>query len=151
MDGYDSDLSLLFRARTQLLALPLTHVIETMRPLPIEPLAGAPPYVRGISVIRGEPVPVVDVARLLCGDESAPSRLVTIAVGDRKVALTVDSVLGVRAVPAGSFQALPPLLEGVDLVSAIGILDAELMLVLQGARLLPDDFWAALDAPERWA
>ena len=41
-------------------AIPLDHVAETMRPLPIEPVAGTPGFVRGVSVIRGAPTPVVD-------------------------------------------------------------------------------------------
>ena len=46
-------------------AIPLQHVAETMRPLPIEPVAGTPGFVRGVSVIRGAPTPVVDLRALL--------------------------------------------------------------------------------------
>ena len=148
MDGYSSGLSLLFRVQMHLCALPLTHVVETMRPLPIEQLSSAPRFVRGLSVIRGVPTPVVDVARLFDGEDSFPTRFVTIAIGGRRAALAVDSVLGVRPIPLGSLQALPPLLQNADAVSAIGTLDAELLLVLSGARLVPDDLWAELDVEE---
>ncbi len=53
-------------------AFPLHHVAETMRPLPIEPVAGTPSFVRGVSVIRGMPTPVVDLKALL--ESSANSR-----------------------------------------------------------------------------
>jgi chemotaxis signal transduction protein len=46
-------------------AFPLHHVAETMRPLPIESVAGTPSFVRGVSVIRGVPTPVVDLKALL--------------------------------------------------------------------------------------
>jgi purine-binding chemotaxis protein CheW len=144
-----ADLSLICRVDARLCALPLAHVVETMRPLPVEAIAGSPHFVRGLAVIRGVPVPVVDTACLL-GAQAAPGdRFVTITVGDRHVALAVDSVLGVRAVPAGSLHQLPPLLHeaGADVVAAIGLLDAELLLVLRSTRLLPDDTWAGGDAP----
>lgn len=136
---------LVCRVQTRLSALPLAQVVETMRPLPTEAIAGAPHFVRGLAVIRGAPVPVVDAARLLGAEEDAPpSRFVTLAVGGRRVALALSSVLGVRAVAPDLLHGLPPLLHeaGAEVVAAIGLLDAELLLVLHGARLLPDDAWA---------
>jgi purine-binding chemotaxis protein CheW len=147
VDSGNADLSLICRAHGKLCALPLEYVIETMRPLPIEAFAGAPRFVQGVAVIRGVPVPVVDAGRLLGETDGPHGRFVTLAVGTRCVALAVESVQGVRVVPAGSRHALPPLLqEGrSDLVAAIGLLDAELLLVLQSSRLLSNDDWAALD------
>ncbi len=46
-------------------AFRLHHVAETMRPLPFKPVAGTPGFVRGVSVIRGTPTPVVDLKALL--------------------------------------------------------------------------------------
>jgi purine-binding chemotaxis protein CheW len=142
-----ADLSLICRVHRRLCALPLRDVIETMRPLPMEVVAGAPHFVRGLAVIRGEPVPVVDAARLL-GEEDAPfERWITLTVGARQVALAVGGVLGVRRLPADARRALPPLLSDVsrDLVSGLGLLDESLLLVLQGGHLLSDDAWASLD------
>ena len=145
MDDGNAYAFLVCRVQTRLSALPLAQVVETMRPLPTEAIAGAPDFVRGLAVIRGAPVPVVDAARLLGIEEDAPAgRFVTLAVGGRRVALALGSVLGLRSVAAASLYRLPPLLDkaGAEVVAAIGLLDAELLLVLQGARLLPDDDWA---------
>ncbi len=149
VDGYEPVLSLLCRVHGCLCALSLGQVVETMRPLPIEPLQNAPSFVRGLSVIRGAPVPVLDVAHLLNGKTGVAGRFVTIAVGDRRVALAVEAVLGVRPVPAAALQALPPLLRRVEVVSAIATLDAELLVVLEAARLMPDDLWPSPGADER--
>ena len=86
-------------------ALAPRDVRETMRPLPVEPLAGAPPLVRGLATIRGYPTPVVDVGRLLDSSESScaptlsPSlaRFVSLELGERTAALAADAVLGVRS------------------------------------------------------
>jgi purine-binding chemotaxis protein CheW len=121
-------------------------VTETMRALPVEALPGAPPFVRGLATIRGVPVPVVDAAGLLGDADGAGGRWVTLKAGARQVALAVDEVLGVRALPAGSGFALPPLLAEIrpEFAASIARLDAGLLLVLQAARLLSEDDWAAL-------
>jgi len=146
-------LSLLFRVRTRLCAMPLAHVLETMRPLPVEAMSGGPPCVRGLAIIRGTPVPVIDVAELLREERvrgEAPSpepsaRFVTVKVAGRTIAIAVDAVVGVRSLALDSFGELPPLLRDAetDLVGSIGALDAELLLVLRSARLLPPGLQAA--------
>ena len=68
-------------------AFPLHHVAETMRPLPIKGVAGTPGFVRGVSVIRGTPTPVVDLKALLESSENSPSygRFVALKLDDRRV------------------------------------------------------------------
>ncbi|HLG56353.1 MAG TPA: chemotaxis protein CheW [Vicinamibacterales bacterium] len=138
--------SLLCRVGNLLCALPLEHVEETMRPLAIEPLAGAPAFVRGLAVVRGIAVPVVDAAALLGVGIGRPTRFVSVKAGSRRVALAVDAVEGIRRIPPASLDALPPLLgnSNADAISAVGTLDAELFLVLRSGRLVPDDLWATL-------
>jgi len=147
-DGEGAALSLICRVTTRLCALPLDRVVETMRPLPVEPVAGAPDFVRGLAIVRGGPIPVVDAARLLGGDfDGQPTRFVTVRAGDRRIALAVDAVLGVRALPAASRGPFPPMLGAMasDVVSAIGMLDARLLLVLETTRLLPESVWSEIE------
>src|SRR5688572_15607941 len=63
--GANRAMWLICRVSTRVCALPLDAVVETMRPLVVEPVAGAPGFVSGLSIVRGEPIPVVDAARLL--------------------------------------------------------------------------------------
>jgi len=130
-----------------LCALPLEHVVETMRPLPVEIVGGAPEFVSGLSIIRGVPLPVVDTGSLLGAGESLPTRFVTVKAGKRLVALAVDAVLGLRAISADSLHELPPLLGDAraELITGIGAIDSELLLVLRTARVVPESFWAALE------
>jgi purine-binding chemotaxis protein CheW len=121
-------------------AVPIEYTVETMRPLPIEPIDGAPAFVRGLSIVRGAPIPVVDAARLLGVTGVEANRFVVLRVGERSVALLVDAVIAVRAIAADRLTALPPLLRGSshDTVRAVGTLDAELVVVLDAVRVLPD-------------
>ena len=131
-------------------AFPLQHVAETMRPLPIEPIAGTPGFVRGVSVIRGLPTPVVDLKALLENSDNSPSfgRFVTLKYDARRVVIGVDSVVGLRNLDAAQLGELPPLLQDVtaDLIDLFGTLDAQLLLVLHAARIVPDEVWSTLAA-----
>jgi purine-binding chemotaxis protein CheW len=133
-------------------AIPLGHVTETMRPLSIEPVAGTPGFVRGVSVIRGAPVPVVDLKALLENGENSASygRFVTVNLGERRVAIAVDGVVGLRKLDSAQLGELPPLLRDVsaEVIHAIGTLDAQLLVVLRAARLVPDEVWATLAKAE---
>ena len=143
--------SLIVRAGTHTCALNLVDIVEIMRPLPVSPLAGGPQAVRGLSVIRGSPVPVVVLATLLNnGEHSLGTRFVTIRAGDRTVALSVDAVLGIREFEPALLSDLPPLLQGarLELLDAVGALDAELFLVLKTGKLVPDSVWALLAGKE---
>jgi purine-binding chemotaxis protein CheW len=143
-----STLALLCRLGDGLCALPLDCVVETMRPLAIERVAHAPSFVLGLSVVRGQPIPVIDGARLFGGGQTAaPQRFVTVRVGDRRVALAVDAVLGLRDLALLSLGALPPLLDGADssAVAAVGALDRQLLMVLGGVRAIPPSAWQSIE------
>lgn len=146
MSGRDT---LIFSSGARIGALPLEHVLETMRPLPVEPLAGSLPFVDGVAVVRGVPVPVVNLEALL-GDSqrSAVNRFVSVRVGERTIALAVSTVLGIWPSDELGIGALPPLLDGAaaDAVQAIGRLDGQLVTVLRAASLIPADAWNEIAA-----
>lgn len=141
------DLSLWCRVGTLHFAMRAADVLETMRPLPIQPLGAPPPYVVGLSVIRGVPVPVVDLGALLgARDGAPPGRFVVIRAGARVVALAVAEVFGVRTLQKVELAALPPLLRdgAPDSFEGLAALDGELLVVLRAARLFSESSWNAL-------
>jgi purine-binding chemotaxis protein CheW len=122
-----------------------------MRPLPIEPVAGMPGFVRGVSVIRGAAVPVIDLAALLeSGQPSAATcgRFVTVKVGDRRVAIAVDTVVGARDLDPEQLGDLPPILRATSagVIEMIETRDAQLLMVLRASRVIPDELRAALES-----
>lgn len=135
---------------TRRCALPIDDVIETMRTLPSEPLAGAPEFVRGVAVVRGAAVPVVDAGLLLGATPVGDARLVSLAVDGRTVALAVDGVLGVTPVAEDAMHQLPPLLEVATgaVIEALGVLDSELLIVLRESRLVPETVWSLIASRE---
>jgi purine-binding chemotaxis protein CheW len=128
--------------------VPLEHVDETMRPLAVTPMAGVPAFVEGLTVVRGVPTPVVNIASLLDGASFHATRFVSVRAGTRRIVLAVEAVVGVVEIPPGSTMALPHLLQNAELaaISAIGALDADLLLVLRSSHLIPVDAWATIQA-----
>jgi purine-binding chemotaxis protein CheW len=156
MNRTRDDLFLLCRIGSRIGALAIEGVRETMRPLSIEPLTGMPPFVLGVAIVRGSAAPVIAAVGLLDPSASpsaaitSPSsaRFVSIKLGNRTALLAVDAVLDVRSLGPGILAQIPPLLResGEHVVSLIGALDTQLLLVLDMARLVPDLVWSEIKA-----
>jgi len=137
---------LLCRAAEHTCGLPIAAVRLTLRRPHLQSWEGEDTLQKtaltdGVAMIRGELVPVVSLGRLLSGQAAADERrLILLAVGGRRVALGVSTVLGVRALPAATLAALPPLLddERGTFVERLGQVDGELLLALRTARLLTE-------------
>jgi chemotaxis signal transduction protein len=67
-------------------------------------------------------------------------------VGERCVALAVQCVVGVADLSDLVFVNLPPLLNTVqtELIQRLGTLDAEFLVMLDTARMVPESMWEAL-------
>lgn len=130
-----------------MVAVPVGAAVETLRPLPTDPLADVPRFVVGVAVVRGAPLPVIDVGILLAGEAEAAGRWLVCRVGARRVALALSSVVGVRSVPADALHDLPPLLgEAASAAAgALAALDSELAVVLDAARCVPEAAWHHLE------
>lgn len=131
-------LSLVFGVGDLLCALALRDVVETIRPLPVQPLAGTADILLGVSVIRGLAVPVVDTARLLGAGAERPSRFVTTRTERGPLAYATGPVIGVLPVEPDGSRPPPPMLAAAAtrLVAAVGVLDSRPLLFLRGAGLL---------------
>jgi len=129
-------LSLVFGVGDLLCALALRDVVETIRPLPVQPLAGASDILLGVSVIRGLAVPVVDTARLLGARVERACRFVT----TRTEAYATGPVIGVLPVEPDASRPPPPMLAAAAtrLVVAVGVLDSRPLLFLRGDGLMAD-------------
>ena len=131
---------LLCRAGTHLCALPLDHIIEVMRPLPAEPLAGAPPFLKGVAVIRGAPVPLIDLAHLFGQTKARAGRIVTVQAGARVLGLLVGDIAGLRRREDIGERTPVPLLRlaAQEAVEMVGSLDSEALLFLGSLRVLAE-------------
>jgi hypothetical protein len=84
--------------------------------------------------------------------ENSPSygRFVSLKLEDRRVVIGVDSVVGLINLDSTQLGELPPLLKDLDanLIESFGSRDAQLLLVLRAARIVPEEVWTTLAESE---
>lgn len=119
--------------------------VERLLPLMrVQRVPEGPDYLLGLMNLRGEAVPLLDLARRLNLPTAAPYTLdtpvVLASIGSLRAGLVVDEVQGVRAVPRAALRGdalfrdgLPPVLSAVThsegtalLLDALRILDIDL-------------------------
>lgn len=108
-----SDLTrvVVFRLGVELYGLEVVNVVEIFQPECLTPVPGAPPYIEGVTNLRGEIVTVIDLRALLTGEARDASlkevRVVVAASGSDWTGLLVDAVIGIYDIRAASID--PPL------------------------------------------
>ncbi len=98
---------LLFALDDLRFAIPVDQVRETVRAVAITPLAGAPGVIEGIIDVRGTVTPVLDLRarfRLPKRDITVSDHLILASAGGRPVALRVDRVIDIQAVPSSALS-----------------------------------------------
>jgi purine-binding chemotaxis protein CheW len=97
----------------------------------VVPVAGAAAGVLGVTKVRGQILPVVDLGAILAvPGERNSSRLVIAEERGRRVGLVVDELEDVHELPSPSEQVESPYLEGAALVDGalIGMVDVAAVL-----------------------
>jgi len=112
-------------------ALDVECVLEIAELGELTPVPGAPGAVRGVCNVRGEVLPVLNMARLFgLGDGIAAGRMIVIDDAGTRSGLAVDEVLDVGPAPALTEKADTPLLHGAALVeeTLVGMIDLAALL-----------------------
>ena len=96
--------------------MPVEHVREVADLGQVEAVPGARPELLGIRNLRGQILPVVDLARLLGLARSAPpGRLLVAEAGGRQACFAIDEVSGVGELPGPAEETESDLLVGAAL------------------------------------
>lgn len=137
-----------FELRGQELALPIREVRETLPLQPITRVVLAPPCLAGVFSLRGEIVPVVDLAILLGlarTEIGAESRIVVVDHAAGTIGVVVDRLRELRTLdtpleppPAGLAPAVAQLLAGVATTAtgSVRVLDAAAIVTAEPLRAL---------------
>lgn len=114
------------RVASEAYAMPVEHVVEIARLGAITAVAGAPPELLGVLSIRGQILPVVDLARLLGLERPGrPRHLVVAESGGVPAGLAIDEVTEVGELPEPTAATESELLTGAVLTDGnlIGVID----------------------------
>ncbi len=111
-------------------ALPVDRVLEVAELGAIATVPGAPPEILGVRNLRGQVLPVVNLAVVLGLPGGDPTRVVVVESGELRAGLRVDEVLDVAELPPSSEQVESDLLESARMVDGelVGVLDVDAVL-----------------------
>lgn len=128
-----------FRAAGQLYALESRFILEVMRAPELTLLPGSPPLLRGLTLLRGEVLPVVELAPLF-GRPSAQGTGPVLVVGTARaeLGLRTDEVMEVAVLTVTELLPAPSSLEEEAGARVSGV-SPDGTLVLEGEALLADE------------
>ncbi|BDU20385.1 chemotaxis protein CheW [Dyella sp. GSA-30] len=100
-----------YRAGSRSFVSGIDEINELLAVPPLTPVPGTQTWLLGIANVRGNLVPVIDLARFLFGERTVTterSRLLVVRQGAGSVALLVDEVFGQRTVDAEQRREAEP-------------------------------------------
>jgi purine-binding chemotaxis protein CheW len=118
----------------------------------------APSFVEGITNLRGEVLPVIDLRKrfgLPAGEATKDTRIVHVEVDGARVGMLVDAVTEVLRVDEQAIEPPSPLVTTVEsaFITSIAKVDGRLIIVLDLAKVLSTEEQAdlkALQQAEDW-
>lgn len=116
-------------------ALPVESVTEVAELGDVTPVPGAPAGVLGARNLRGQVLPVIDMAAVFGLSSGSPRCLVVADHDGRRAGLAVDAVASVEPLPDLSEEADSKHLVGATLIDAslVGVVDVRSVLDAVGA------------------
>jgi len=141
----DTVSALVIQAGGETYGLPMESLTAVYMGHAIIPVPCVPPFVAGIANIRGEIMPVFDLAVLLKVPGGDTKRaLIVASSNDNSVAFCVEAVGEARTVQLSALQTVPPMLNEAYLsgisVDGMGMLNVE--AIINDPTLVVDDFVA---------
>jgi purine-binding chemotaxis protein CheW len=128
-----------FRLDDQEYALDIANVVQVVRMVATTPMPEAPKIVQGVINVRGKVIPVIDVRKrfnLRSRAYDLDTQLLIVQTDGRLMALIVDVVSEVLAMPASSIEPPSEIAPQMERLSAVGKLGDRLLLVLDLDRIL---------------
>ena len=125
------------RAGAEDYALPVDSVLEVAELGEVAPVPGAPAEVLGVRNLRGQVIPVIDLAALFGLANDAPfGRIVVTEDDDGSAGLAVEAVLDVTDLPDPPEESDSPYLAGAALIDGtlVGVVDVGAVLAAAQAK-----------------
>jgi purine-binding chemotaxis protein CheW len=117
----------------------------------ITQLPHTPPYVKGVTNLRGSVLPVIDLRirfALDTQEDTRQTRIMIVTMGNIKAGIIVDGVSEVLRISDENIEPLPPMINSIDSAFLKGIarLENRLIILLELSRVLNLDEQKSLEA-----
>jgi purine-binding chemotaxis protein CheW len=122
-----------FRIGSQEFGLDVFQVHEILRHQPVTPVPESPDFVEGVTEVRGDLIPVIDMRRRFEAPEAraeGDTRIVVVPFGEDRLGLIVDTVSEVLRLPESTVSDPPEYVRGIAARYLRGIVRAEDRLIV---------------------
>jgi len=120
--------------------IPILKVREIITMPSITILPQLPPYIRGITNLRGTVIPIVNLKNLLNSDggEEAGKTVIVISAGKTTFGIIVDGITGVVNIDEANIEPPEKLISNnVELLEGVAKFDNRLIVLLNTKKILP--------------
>jgi purine-binding chemotaxis protein CheW len=130
-----------FRLGEDFFAMLISNVNEIIRLQKITPVPKAPPFVEGVTNLRGRVIPVIDLRKrfgVAPQVDGQSGRIIVVEQDGRLLGMMVDAVDEVLTVPASAIEEVDQMVVSVDaeFLSGIVRLEDRLIILLDQERVL---------------
>ena len=137
-----------FKLHTGEFGIPITRVREIINLPEITRMPQSPPYLNGITNLRGSVIPVVDLKKLINvpATQAGGNKIIVIASGRINFRSSGRRDYGCRRIDEGAIERLENLPQGhIDQVEGVAKLDGRLIVLLDIKKLIPLDDMSLLE------
>ncbi len=140
-----------FELANELYGVNIAAVESIIQMQAITQLPHTPPYVKGVTNLRGSVLPVLDLRirfALPAHEDTRQTRIMIVTMGSIKAGIIVDGVSEVLRISDENIEPLPPMLNSVDSAFLKGIarLENRLIILLDLSRVLNLDEQKSIEA-----
>lgn len=129
-----------FLLATESYGIEMSFVREVGPMKELTPLAGTPPFILGITSVRGQILSIIDIRRFLNMPEirlSENPKIIIVSNKSMEFGILADNISGVRSIPIIELQSSLPALLGSSIEYLRGVTN-ERMVILDAAKMFSD-------------
>jgi purine-binding chemotaxis protein CheW len=117
-----------FRLGDEIYGVKIDYVREILKPLEITPVPRTPSYLKGVTSLRGEIIPVFDLKERLGLEgiqQDKKRRILILSIRNETIGAVIDEVLGVIKLLRESIDSTPTIITGIeaDFLEGISLVD----------------------------
>lgn len=131
----------IFRLYGEEFGVEITKVREIVKPREITKLPNVVDFVEGVTNLRGEVIPIIDLKKrfgIEATDMTDDSRIIIVDISDNRVGLVVDDVTEVLRIPEADIDPPPRTIAGLkaEYIQGIGKVGERLLILLDVDKIL---------------
>lgn len=145
---------IVFRLDGEEFAVSVRQVGSIERIMPITRVPGTPPFIKGVTNLRGVVTPVIDLKSRFRNQTTKftdSSRIIIIYLDELTVGIIVDEANDVIDIPEQTIEPQPEVINSVeaDYISGVAKIDKRLLILLDLEKVLNREEVSKLQAMER--